>query len=238
MIVGFDIETTHLKGNMGHILCAVAVPMRPDGTRGRPKVWRIDKLPGFGKTPDSYVNDKALVVDIVDYLSNTAQIVITHYGTYFDIPFVNTRALYWKTNPLPPIAHLDLWKTARKGLCLTSNRQATVNDLIDADHNKYKPGWAVWRKAQYGDKPAMNTLTKYCINDVQGLLDNYVALRPIMQHHPYWVQGRRTEPNASCPACGSTEVHARGWRRTKRQRIQRIHCQSCGSWSDGTRETV
>lgn len=47
-VVGFDIETTHLKGNMGHILCAVAQPL------GRkPKVWRIDKQPGFGKTAAS-----------------------------------------------------------------------------------------------------------------------------------------------------------------------------------------
>lgn len=227
MIIGFDIETTHLKANMGHILCAVAQPLG-----GKPKTWRIDKTPGFGKTPQSFVNDMQMVMDIVDYLNNNAEVIITHYGTYFDLPFVDTRALFWKLPTLAPVAHLDLWKTSRKKLALTSNRQATVNDLISAEHQKYKPGWEVWRKAQYGDRKALNVLAEYCRNDVAGLLDNYVALRPLITHHPYWGRGEAGD----CPACGSSKTQRRGHRRTKRLRIERIHCQECGTWSDGTRE--
>lgn len=228
-IIGFDIETTHLKGNMGHILVAVAQPLG-----GKAKVWRIDKTPGFGKSPQSFVNDMQIVHDIVDYLSNEAEIVITHYGTYFDLPFVNTRALTWGLKPLPPLHHIDMWKISRKQLALTSNRQATINDLITAEHQKYKPGWEVWRRAQYGDKKALTVLTEYCKNDVGGLLDNYVALRPLIYHHPIMMRAKAD----ACPACGSAETQRRGHRRTKRQRIERIQCQSCGTWFDGAKENI
>lgn len=219
---------------MGHILCAVAIPMSPAGKRKKPKVWRIDRTRGFGKTPASYVDDREMVRAIIEYLTDEAQVVVTHYGTYFDLPFVNTRALHWGMKPLPPIAHLDLWKTARKGLALTSNRQATINDLVGADYTKYKPGWEVWRKAQYGDRKALDALTAYCVNDVRGLLDNYEALRPLIQHHPHWSNMR----GLRCPACNSTKVQSRGTRRTKRLIIQRIQCMDCGSWSDGGRASV
>lgn len=228
-IVGLDIETTHLKGNMGHVLVAVAQPLG-----GKPITWRIDKTPGFGKTAASFVNDSEIVREIIQYIADKADVIVTHYGERFDVPFLNTRALHWKLAPMAPVAHLDLWKSARKNLALTSNRQATVNDLVGADHSKYKPGWEVWRRAQYGDKKALDELAAYCRNDVAGLLDNYRALRPLIINHPYLT--RRAEH--ACAACGSTKVQARGYRRTKRQRIQRLHCQDCGSWFDGTREKV
>lgn len=228
-IAGFDLETTHLKANFGHILCGVIQPLGE-----KAKVWRIDKQPGFGKSPASFVNDRPMVREMIEYINDNVEIVITHYGTYFDLPFLNTRALYWKLKPPAPVAHIDIWKVARKQLALTSNRQATVNDLIAAEHQKYKPGWEVWRKAQYGDRKALKTLADYCANDVAGLLDNYKALRGLMPHHPHIM---RSSPTA-CPACASETTQARGFRRTKKMRIQRFHCQSCGSWFDGARFAV
>jgi len=228
-VVGFDIETTHLKANMGHILCAVAQPLDC-----KPMIWRIDKTPGFGKSAKSFVNDKPMVKGIIEYLSDTADVIVTHYGTYFDLPFVDTRAINWKLNPLPPIAHIDIWKVARKRLALTGNSQAAVCDLVSATHQKYKPGWDVWRKAQYGDRKALNVLTEYCANDVAGLMENYARLRPLILHHPFH---SLTAPHA-CPACASDKTQKRGYRRTKRMRIERIQCQSCGTWFDGGKESV
>jgi uncharacterized protein YprB with RNaseH-like and TPR domain len=231
-IVGLDIETTHLAGNMGHILCACAQPLG-----GKPVVWQINKQKSWNPTnPKSYVNDKVMVKEIVSYVEENADILITHYGTKFDLPFINTRALHWDINPLPPVAHIDLWKVSRVNLRLTSNRQATINDLIQAPHSKYKPGWEVWRAAQYGSSKALKTLTDYCKNDVAGLLENYVRMRPLIKHHPYAFT--TTTGKHACPVCMSKNTQYRGWRRTKLFRIERVHCQECSTWFDGKREKV
>ena len=233
----FDLETTHLKGNMGFILCAVAKELDSDECW----TWRIDKLPGYGKTPKSFTDDSVIVEELIEFLSD-ADAIVAHYGDRFDRPFLNTRALLNGLAPLPPLNVIDPWKVARKHLALTSNRMGTIADLFTNATQKYQLPWEAWRNAQFGDKQAMDSLTEYCINDVETLEDVYKGIRPLIYHHPYVGPVANDVNDWSedyhCPACASTKVHRKGIRRTKRQIIRRVHCQNCGSWFDGKRRTI
>lgn len=233
----FDLETTHLKGNMGFILVAVAKEFGSDETH----YWRIDQLEGYGKTPESYVDDSQIVEELIEYLSD-ADAIVAHYGDRFDRPYLNTRALAHGLPPLPPLNIIDPWKIARKNLALTSNRMGTIADVLGCEFQKTQLPWSAWRMAHFGDKKAMDQLTEYCINDVLTLEGVYEGLRPLIYHHPY-VGPVADDVNDysedyACPACSSTRVQRRGVRRTKRQIIRRVSCQNCGSWFDGKRRTI
>lgn len=237
-IAAFDLETTHLRGNMGHILCAVLKWVdRP----GKPLVWRIDASPGYGKTAASYRDDSAIVKGLIEALAG-ADATLAHYGERFDKPYLNTRAMAHGIPVPPPLPIIDPWKVIRKELALTNNRLGSVSDLIGAKRSKYHLPWHDWQAAAYGDRQAMNRMVKYCVNDVLTLEQEYLAIRPLIRNHPYMgavAEGRLEKAGpAECPACGSAATQSRGTRRTKRLVIERRRCTGCGSWFDGNRISV
>lgn len=232
-IVAFDLETTHLRGNMGFILCAVAKEV---GAK-RHKSWRIDRTAGYGKTPASYRNDRQIVEELVAYLGG-ADALLAHYGDRFDRPYLNTRALAHGLRPLPPVAFIDPWRIIRKELTLTNNRLGSVSDLARCDRTKYHLPWHDWQAAAYGDRKALKRMEDYCVNDVETLVQEYEIIRPLIYHHPYTAAMPAPGAGPQCPACGGHRLTRQGSRRTKRQVIERLQCQDCGTWSQGARETI
>jgi hypothetical protein len=85
-----------------------------------------------------------------------------------------------------------------------------------------------------GNPTAQKQMKKYCIQDTKLLKKLYKKLRPYIRNHPHLGEvGVK-----ACPACGSHHMQSRGFRRTKSFKIQRLQCQTCGSWSDGTRSKM
>ena len=236
-VIVFDLETTDLRANMGHILVACAKKVGTDHTY----TWRIDETEGYGDSPKSMMDDSAIVTSLIEYMSD-ADAIVAHFGTYFDHPYLNTRALIHGLDPLPPVHVIDPWKTAKKMLRLTNNRMGTVAEALGCSEQKYQLPWSDWRIAHYGDKAAMKRLTDYCINDVLTLEDVYLKLLPLMRHHPYVGPAANDVyddgDHYACPACASTRIQRRGIRRTKKQVIRRLQCQNCGNWADGRRRTI
>src|SRR5438132_201789 len=97
-IACFDIETSDLKANKGHMFCACSA----DPLTNKVTTFRIDRYKGYR---NDLRNDRNLVIDIVDYLSD-ADLLVTYYGKRFDIPFLNSRILYWKQRGAD-IPHLE-----------------------------------------------------------------------------------------------------------------------------------
>jgi uncharacterized protein YprB with RNaseH-like and TPR domain len=231
-IAAFDIETTDLKANYGYLLCAV---LKIVGTKEEYQ-WRIDNSKKYDRDkPRTMFDDKQRVKEIVEVLED-CDAVLTHYGSRFDVPFVNTRALYHKIQPTPPLAHIDLWRISRQHLALSSNAQAAVNSIVGAQSAKYHVKREVWYAAMMGSRKDMSELLKYCVNDVDGLIDNYKSLLPLIRNHPYTARIRDlNDPHCVCPACESKRTQKRGFRVTKLQRIERRQCQTCGTWYDGVK---
>lgn len=236
-VLAFDLETSNLKGNMGNILVACAKWVGSDEFA---LSMRIDEIKTYGKTAESYCNDKPIVQKLIE-LINESQATLAHYGERFDAPFLTTRALVHGLMPPAPVKLIDTWRYAYKRLALTSNRLDTISHALKCQHTKYKLPLDAWLLAMHGHKPTLKSMQEYCQNDVDTLIDVYLAMRPIINDHPN-VTGASSRKGATpaCPAClkRPRRVQAQGFRMTKCFRIQRWQCQNCGTWFPGKQEKI
>lgn len=221
----WDLECSSLNANGGFIICASIVEVPSSKVR----TFRIDKYKGWKHDP---WNDRDLVHDLVAYLGDS-DLWVTYYGKRFDLPFLNTRVLYWRARgaatELPTnVPHVDLYDTAKRKLKLHSNRLQVVSDLLG--HGEKTPlELPVWLKAAGGHKPSIQYVVEHCEKDAIILARNYLDLRPLVPAHPHiGILGGGTR--YTCAACGSSKVQRRGTYATEASRRQRFQCQDCGRW--------
>lgn len=228
-IYAWDIETSDLKADWGWIVCAVV----KDVNTGKTWKYRIDNQPRFRSDRSLAMDDKLLVQELQERLSE-ADLWITQYGTRFDERFVRTRAIHHGLSAMPPVSHLDVWRAARQYLLLTSNRQGSINEILNVRNQKYHVSRRTHQLARIGDREAITSLLTYCENDVDGLIENYLGLRSLIRNHPFVAKTYSVEdPHGVCPSCGTVGAQRRGFYRTKLQVRERRHCQGCGQWFFG-----
>lgn len=175
-------------------------------------------------------------VDMLIYIHemmSVADAVVTYNGGKFDLPKLQGEFLLNGLGPTPPCTSIDVLKSVRK-LGYFQNRLAYIGPLLLKDGKVEHEGFKLWLKVMDGDKKAQAKMAKYCQQDVILLEKLYLRVRAFMPNHPHL--GRTGA--AQCPACGSVDVQSRGTRRTRAYKIQRLHCQQCGSWHDGKRTKV
>lgn len=224
-IACWDLETSDLKANKGHIFCgAICDPLDYVVS-----TYRIDDYKGYKR---DLRFDRDLVVDLVRELSS-ADLWVTYYGKRFDLPFLNSRILYWRGRginipDLPNIPHIDLYDTARRRLALHSNRLASVSAFL-GNSPKTSVDLALWMDAAYGDKEALDSIVEHCEEDVITLAEDYIDLRPLIRAHPH-LGILSTGDKLSCGSCGSP-TQKRGTYVTEATKRQRLYCTECGRWS-------
>ena len=221
-ILSWDLECSNLAADFGIILCC--------GTKevgvGRPNVISI--LDYLDETKDLIRAEKCMLIDVSARLLD-CDVWLTHFGSWFDIPFVNSRLLYHRLPVLPPsFAHVDTWKIAKNRLKLRNNRLNTVSEFLKtkAEKNAIKP--EQWIRALGGHAPSMRYIVEHCRRDVVVLEQSYLRLRPLVLDHPNrgLIDGR-----GGCSVCGSTCLHRRGYHVTRTRKYHRLQCQKCGAWS-------
>jgi len=168
--VGFiDIETSNLKANFGIVLCWCI--LADDGTLYQDWLTKKDVLSG--------TEDKRVVSTCIDTMQ-TFDRVCGHYSTYFDIPFLRTRALIHGL-PYPEfgtLLHTDVWRMARSKLCLHSNRQDVVAESLYGKTVKTRISHPHWRRAMMGNEESCMQVLDHCNKDVIDLKRNYDTLLP------------------------------------------------------------
>lgn len=220
-IIAWDLECSNLAADFGIILTA---GFKEVGA-GKPEVLNILDYTDDG---DLIKAEKRLLRDVTERLL-TADVWLTHYGTWFDIPFLNTRLLYHGLPVVPPnFAHLDTWKVARNRLKLRNNRLATISEFLKTldEKNPIKP--EQWIRALGGHRPSMSYIVDHNRRDVLVLEEVYNRLRPLVLDHPNkgLVDGR-----GGCSVCGANKLQKRGFHITRTRKYQRFQCRSCGAWS-------
>lgn len=166
-------------------------------------------------------------------LLSEADAVVTYNGDKFDIPKLMGEFLLLGLAPPPPPTSIDVYKAVKK-LGLQSNKLAFVGPFLKVGAKVKHEGFSLWSKTMDGDEAARKRMARYCVQDVKLLESVYNKILPYIRNHPHL----GLIPGKACGACGSHHVHSRGSRRTKYFAIQRLQCQSCGSWSDGTRNKI
>lgn len=174
------------------------------------------------------VNDYNVVKAIAAVLEQ-ADVVITHNGTAFDLPWIRTRAAHHRIPILPFIKEHDTLQVAKRVFRFNSNSLAYISEFLGIGQ-KIKTDYKLWLDVMEGDEKALRKMVKYCKNDVQLTEDVYNLLEAYgpLKTHEGVAAGKGKE---SCPKCGSLNTQYRGVAISavgyKRQRLQ---CQECARW--------
>jgi hypothetical protein len=168
-------------------------------------------------------------------LISEADAIVTYNGDKFDLPKLTGEFVRAGLRPPPPPTSIDVYKTVRQ-LGFDSGKLDFVGPLLDLGKKIKHEGFSLWTKTMDGDEKAQGRMKKYCLQDVKLLEKVYLKLRPYVKNHPN--MSFDEERAEKCGACGSKRTQKRGFRHTKHFSIQRIQCQDCGSWGEGTRKKI
>jgi DNA polymerase elongation subunit (family B) len=175
------------------------------------------------------------MIKAVHKMMNEADVIVTYNGLRFDIPTLNNEFIKYGLTPIRPNKHIDLLRTAKAQFRLASNKLSYVAEYLKLGKKVSHKGFALWTGCLAGNKADWEKMVEYNIGDVDLLEKVYTRLRPWVKNHPD-VTIDNTEEH--CAACGSEHVQRRGERRTKQFAITRLHCQDCGSWTDGSKRKI
>lgn len=221
-ILAWDLECSNLSADFGIILCCGVKEVG----KGKPRI--LDILDYANKDRDLIAAERRLLIDVSETLLDS-DVWLTHFGTHYDIPFINSRLLYHKLPTLPAnFAHIDTWKIARNRLKLHNNRLVSISTFLGTEDEKNAIKPEQWIRALSGHKASMAYIVEHCRRDVLVLEEAYTRLRPLALDHPNrgLVDGR-----GGCSICGSTRLQARGYHVTRTRKYRRFQCQGCGAWS-------
>lgn len=172
------------------------------------------------------------MLDGVHALLSECDGIVTYNGDRYDIPKLIGEFALAGMAPPPPLTSIDVIKSVKK-LGLFMNRLAFVGPLFDVGGKLKHEGMGLWVGVEKGDDRALRKMERYNKQDVRLLEKLYNKLKPYIRNHPFMGTTKH-----ECGACGSDHVQSRGTRRTKSFLIQRLQCQNCGSWQDGTRKKI
>jgi uncharacterized protein YprB with RNaseH-like and TPR domain len=152
-----DIETSHLKANLGFILSWVL--KYRGGKIVENVITRKELYDG--------TFDKRIVKSLLEELQNV-DVIISYYGTGFDIKFFRTRALYWKFlfPAYGSIFHFDVYYRARS-LLATHRKSLDAITTFFGIEGKTPIQIATWQKAQYGNNKALKEVLFHNVEDVK-----------------------------------------------------------------------
>lgn len=165
-------------------------------------------------------------------LLTEADAVVTYNGDRYDLPKLTGEILLAGLSPPPMPTSIDVLKAVKK-FGFNMNRLAYIGPLLNVGGKIKHQGFNLWKDVLAGKSVAQKKMERYCIQDVRLLAKLYKKVRPFIRNHPFMGTSKH-----ECGACGSNNTQSRGTRRTKYYLIQRIQCQSCGSWSEGSRKKV
>ena len=160
--VGFlDIETTNLDPDIGFILsyCIQDIKGNVMGRALKPKEFK-----GRHKTLD-----KNLIKECINDMKKFDRIV-GHYNTYFDIPFLRTRAHIWRIQnsfPKPREIYIsDTYLIAKRKFKFHSRRLGSIAKAFNIPAKQHPLDGKEWIGALTGDKWALDYVWKHNIEDV------------------------------------------------------------------------
>jgi uncharacterized protein YprB with RNaseH-like and TPR domain len=161
MRIGFlDIEASNLKANYGVIL-----------------TWAIKKKNGpvlHDKITKKDINkgtyDKRIVKSLVKAMGQF-DLIVTYYGTGYDLPFIRTRAVHHDIDffNYGEINHKDVYYIIRNKFQLNRSSMENACRFLLGETDKTHIDFEYWLKALKGDKESIEYILDHNIKDVQDL---------------------------------------------------------------------
>lgn len=163
--IGFlDIETSNLAANYGIMYCYAIKEQGGDIIYSEITTKEIK----------SDVMDKKLTARCINDIKKF-DIIVTYYGTKFDIPFIRTRAVHHDMAfpPYGAFIHTDVYYLVRNKFRLNSNRLERACKCLLGSSRKTDINEDFWIRAMGGDKEAIAYIGDHCRMDVLDLEDLY-----------------------------------------------------------------
>lgn len=154
----FDIETDGLQANFNYVL-TYAIKTRDKDEYYTGCISKQDIL--------SYQLDKRILKKMIDDLLRY-DVIITYYGTRFDIPFIRTRALSFGLEfpVFGLVKHKDVYYMVRNKLKLHKNTLESACGILGIRGKNHVKG-NFWMRAKHGDEKALAYVMDHNIKDVQ-----------------------------------------------------------------------
>lgn len=157
-------------------------------------------------TPEEAIaRDDRRVCQSIWELLNEADAVIAHNGRSFDVRKLNARFIYNEMIPPTPYDVIDTYRDIAGVAGFTSFKQSYLNEFFQIEE-KLNTDFGMWRGCANGNEDALGEMLEYNKQDVVGLEELYLTLRPWLRRHPslnlYYpdTDGRR------CQRCASTDI--------------------------------
>ena len=155
--VCFDLETSELKADFSALLSAV---IKPFGKKGI--VFRADNYQNWkeGRRAD----DLEICTDITRELARHA-VVVTHYGTGFDMRYIRAKAMKHGLPALPPMFAVDTYYIAKMNMMVSRRRLDALCKYLSLGLKSVVEG-ATWVDAALnGSEEAMNEIVRHNVQD-------------------------------------------------------------------------
>ena len=206
----WDIEASDLKADWGRLLCVGYKWQGAAKTTVR-SIWE-PALKGC-----NVIDDEPLLRAFWPILCS-AKAHVTYFGSGYDLPFLQAKALRYRITEVPQGRHIDLYRYAKPHLLLRSRRLANVMTFLRTKAAKSPVLGETWQLAEAGDTKSARYIIDHCRADVVGLEETYHLMAPVVHR---W---------GPCAACGSLLRVSNGIRPFKGRPSRRIWCQACGVW--------
>lgn len=174
---------------------------------------------------------KKMIKAVYD-LINQADAVITYNGDRFDLKILNQEFMMLGMPPPRPYRSVDLLKVMKKNFRGISNKLDYWLQRLGLGAKIKHRGPQLWLDCMNKVPGAFEEMEEYNIGDVVELEKLFDYVRP-------WVHNL---PNMSvyheahvCPTCGGVHLQKRGFAHSNSLKYQRYQCNSCGSWSRGSK---
>lgn len=169
-------------------------------------------------------DDKHVVGKLRDQMLK-ADVIVHHNGDSFDKPYLNTRAMFHKFPPLPPITAIDTKKVAKANFYLNSNSLNYLGKFLGLGQ-KIHTDADLWLRVLSGERKAIEEMVRYNKQDVILLEKVFEKLQPYVTNH----FNRELLGEEGCPRCGSQNVQSRGYHKALSRVYRRWQCQDCAGW--------
>lgn len=234
-VLVLDIETTPIIVSAWHLGKARIYPdniLRDRHLLSYSMKWLFeDEIYGDVLTAEEAVSadDVRLVKDVWQFVDH-ADIIIAHNGIRFDMSVLNTRFMMHELNPPSPYQVIDTLKAFQRFGAFTSNKQGYLNDVLCLTKKMEHEGIEMWHKCMEGDLDALTNMLDYNKQDVVGLEELYIRVRPWIQSHPNMGLYYGVSTTDRCHRCNSEDIE---WLSDKpyvtpMNRYSSYRCNNCG----------
>ena len=220
----WDVEASDLKANFGYVFCIGYKWL------DEKKIHLISIRDFAGSFRRDTTDDRAVLAKFLDVMAE-ADVQIAHYGSRFDVRFVNTRLMMHGMEPLRRVPIIDTWRLAKDHLCFHSNRLDAISRAIPVHRGSRKLKTPLepehWVRARAGDIKSLRYIEAHCIADIEVLEATYLELRRFSNNPPNLAKALDRE---GCPACGGERTQYRGYILTARGKRRQLQCRDCAHW--------